>query len=874
MLYALALAPAGWVLGAVIFVLQPYGSPGWMVDTLLSALTVSAGTWMLRRSSYCRLKMTELALAAEWREQVSFLHVLEDAAHKGVLRPSGRACWVFHDRALREALAAKAAAASPARKGKHARRPARTGQAVMRAASGQYIETKVDERLTVARDRHAANRERQPEARKRGDAWARERASAWEQRVSAATAERAEAGKPASVRVLLHTLLSQKGGPRVVLDVSVGASAAFVTWIALAHSSFLLGSRPITEASAGQQAGDVIGLLLLILPGLPIGFVVLLGFLAGVDQLIGWSLLRQRRAGWMGSAGMWAGCGLLAGTVTGVSVLRHGIAAAGVAVLPGMAVAAAGGQACVLARRWFPGKRPVAGRAAGARRPPRWRATRWVPDALVVVTGYGAVLLLIDRSLPAAQAFTALLFPAMVRLCVVAWRVMTVSRRARVRAGADIAFAVSLGTAIVLLLVWLANILNMPPAELAVLHGTADDAGEVIDLPWWVWASVFAVLAGVSLAFARWPGGLTGAIRWFKRLRVVPSVSVTSRMLTGLHIGLLVTALVGLASPVAVAPALRARLAARYTVTLADDLRARGELAAYQEIRREFAHLAPARVSALAALVEQIDAVSKPSGRDRDVTPTETDLARRLGQLQGLTLTDGGGADQTPGLVPASPSADAAAVAQQAGIGAPLRDASDLAERAGEARRLQADEDETAEQVDQAAELAAKAVATALGIPDLGRNEIIQIAREYLSGLVEDSPLTKVFTTWARKLVKNSRNPDAAADGGTTPDGADHGRDQAPPRIDVETVVPDPAKLEVFAETAANQATASMPPSDASAEHQDIQTFLKGNPVTASVDLINQVRYLQEGTGPCEGCAPPDVSGNQHDHIYENHDEP
>lgn len=46
--------------------------------------------------------------------------------------------------------------------------------------------------------------------------------------------------------------------------------------------------------------------------------------------------------------------------------------------------------------------------------------------------------------------------------------------------------------------------------------------------------------------------------------------------------------LVGLAAPAAVEPALRARLADRYTETLTDDLRAHGELAAYRQTQRAF----------------------------------------------------------------------------------------------------------------------------------------------------------------------------------------------------------------------------------------------------------------------------------------------
>ena len=99
-LYGLACAPVGVVLGGIMF-LPAYGSPGWLVGTLLSALSLSAGIWVVVGSSYSLLKLTELALAAKWRERIDFLHVLEEAEHNKVLRrtPGG---YVFRDSVLRE----------------------------------------------------------------------------------------------------------------------------------------------------------------------------------------------------------------------------------------------------------------------------------------------------------------------------------------------------------------------------------------------------------------------------------------------------------------------------------------------------------------------------------------------------------------------------------------------------------------------------------------------------------------------------------------------------------------------------------------------------------------------------------------------------
>jgi hypothetical protein len=135
---------------------------------------------------------------------------------------------------------------------------------------------------------------------------------------------------------------------------------------------------------------------------------------------------------------------------------------------------------------------------------------------------------------------------------------MNDSDRLTVRAAADIAVSLTLGTTFILLLIWLANMLHVPPAEVTLLRGALSLAGVAIDLPWWAWSGLYLLLAGASLAFAIWPGRLAKTIRSFARLRVVPAAEVTRRELTALHIGLLVVVLIGVAAPAVVEPGLRA----------------------------------------------------------------------------------------------------------------------------------------------------------------------------------------------------------------------------------------------------------------------------------------------------------------------------
>ena len=355
----------------------------------------------------------------------------------------------------------------------------------------------------------------------------------------------------------------------------------------------------------------------------PAAFVLLTVVVRGTR----WSLWRTGRMSSRTRVGAAAALVCVAGLVVwllGPAVVRHGIAVMAVTLMPAVLVAGVGGWACVMVHRRWQASR-------------HW-AARHAADALLIAVTGTAILLLYQRDLVGAQGAAGLLFPVAVWFSIRGWRAMNDADRFAVRAAADIAVSLMLGGSLVLLLVWLANLLHMPAAEVAVLRGVLGRAGAVIDLPWWTWAAVYLVLAGVSLAFAVWPGKLAKIIDWFTRLRVVPSVEVTRRGLAAVHIGLLVIVLIGLAGPAATAPVLRARLAARYTETLTDTLRARGELAAYQAIIREFSLTRQPLLTPLADLVAQIDAISKPSDGQHNATSTELDLARRIGELQAVTL--------------------------------------------------------------------------------------------------------------------------------------------------------------------------------------------------------------------------------------------
>jgi hypothetical protein len=536
----------------------------------------------------------------------------------------------------------------------------------------------------------------------------------------------------------------------------------------------------------------------------PAAFVVLTVVVGGTR----WSLWRTARMSSRTRVAVPAALACVAGLIVGLlgpAMVGHGIAVTAVALMPAVLVAAVGGWACVLVHR-------------------RWQASRHWPvrhaaDPLLMAVTGTAILLLFHRDLVSAQAAAGLLFPVAAWLSIRGWRALNGAGRFALRAAADIAVSLMLGGCLVLLLVWLANLLHMPAAEVAVLRAVLRSAGAALDLPWWTWAALYLVLAGVSLASAVWPAKLATVVGWFTRLRVVPSAQVTRRVLTAVHVGLLVAVLIGLAAPAATAPALRARLAARYTETLADTLRARGELAAYQAIAREASQARPALLAPLADLVAQIDAIGAPSPGQHDATGTELDLAQRIGELQAVTL-----ARRPPGVAQAE-----AAVTRQDLFSSPAsageEDKSlgelDAAEQKGEASE---------KLVDQAAELAATAVAQVLQVPGLGHTEVVQVISEYLSGLIENSPLRDVFAAWAGRITGWSQPPPAA-----------------------ELVIPDPGRLKDVAVTALTGELAKTPVTDRAAAER----LLGETGIVAAVDIANQIRYLQEDSGPCDGCAQP-----------------
>ena len=124
-------------------------------------------------------------------------------------------------------------------------------------------------------------------------------------------------------------------------------------------------------------------------------------------------------------------------------------------------------------------------------------------------------------------------------------------------------------------------------------------------------------------------------------------------------------------------------------------------------------------------------------------------------------------------------------------------------------------------------------MASTVQVPGAEHNEVLQIVKEYLSGLVESGPIRETFLAWARHLPDGSR-----------------------PATD-EVVVPDPVRLEMAATAAMLKTLSTYPITDLWASK------LNESPVDTAVDLANRTRYADEGTGPCAGCPRPVRPGEE-----------
>jgi hypothetical protein len=219
----------------------------------------------------------------------------------------------------------------------------------------------------------------------------------------------------------------------------------------------------------------------------------------------------------------------------------------------------------------------------GARR--RWQ--RRAAYVLLAQAAVAIVVILGVRDGLAAEAMVGLLFPVALWVAVRMWRVMTTCSLIAVAVD-DIAVSIMLGLPLMALLVWLpdrldcrdiellADALHIPPAGVATVRETLRMASKYAELPQRWWIGLYVLLVGVSVLFAVRPGLLPAVMQWFPRLQIGPSFIADHGVATAVHIGLLG----GAVAPSVVAVGVTARPLARYSETLAENLRQYRELGA------------------------------------------------------------------------------------------------------------------------------------------------------------------------------------------------------------------------------------------------------------------------------------------------------
>jgi hypothetical protein len=580
------------------------------------------------------------------------------------------------------------------------------------------------------------------------------------------------------------------------MDLGLGTGIAFYLW-----------KLPLLIHPWGGIAGSVFAFVITVWAAgvLAFGFFVIV-FEAG-EPAYRWTVRKIRRLpGGQRLALTLAAAVAAVAAVAIIAVAGTALGSAGGYVLPAVFVAGCGLWLCVLGSRIVRKSRPL------------W--LKLLPDVIGAATTVGALLPLADHNLVTTEPATGFLFPVALWGSVKVWLSMKGSDRVAVRAGADITFSLLFGAELVLFLVWLANLIGMPRPEVATLRAVLDHAGAVVDLPWWDWTVLYVLLAAASLAFVLRPARTAAVRRWFGRLRVVPGANAVRRVLSGVHIGLLAIVLVGLTTPAALLPTLQRQLVSAYTVALQRQFDAAGEVAAYRQISRELGGgTAPPTFAEVFTEIHD----QNPPPQGGDATSTEDEVARRVGALQAATLN----------LRGAQALADAEAIAaRRAGLDAPVRGESDLADRLGEVAAQDQNGDVAQSGANEAGELAASAVASTISIANVGGNEILQIVREYLSGLVEDSGIKDAFAAWVERLPGAKAPPGAKA-----------------------MASPDPGKLEQAAyEEVASEFAAAGDESEFRS-NQAVIAALSESPLAAAGNLAGQA--VQDGGASCAACTPP-----------------
>ncbi|MFL6111215.1 MAG: hypothetical protein ACJ786_07675 [Catenulispora sp.] len=567
----------------------------------------------------------------------------------------------------------------------------------------------------------------------------------------------------------------------------------------------------VSMSAAGWSALGLIPLM--VIPGFVV-LILALPVLSGMGSAARWSLanvaITSRRAR---AAVALAAIGI--GVLLAVECSRPSIVLL-TAVLPAVCAASCALWLTVL--------------AVGRRRRSRHIVWRLAPD-LGVVTGTAITsAALLRRDVVTATPAAGLLFPIAVWLCIKAWRGLQRSDRLLRKAGADIVLAVLLGGVLVLFLVWLANVLDISKAEFASWRSTFVEVDSRADRPWWNWAAIFTVLSALTFAFAAAPNRMAAVRRHSDRWKIAPGARVVERVLKVTHIALMAVVLSAVAVPHTVAPIHNRQLAAAYTLALQREADIEQDLAAFREVMADAA--AGQRFTVLRAMFLKVHELDPPGPGHHRATATEQQVAHRLGH------------DQAEAAARSLNLPTAADPRSPVDTTAPVSNSPEQRVEAAEA--AERNENDREKQAESAAEFASAALAQSLSIPDVGGSEVVDIVREYLSGLVEDGRIKDVLARRFSRL--------AARSVGTSDQDL---LDPVPENLDQAAI--DDLSGEFIADGYADPI--------AGFGHADpaLEAARAKPPLDAAVDHANHARFVHDGGhGPCAGCTRPKTLSEEH----------
>jgi hypothetical protein len=370
----------------------------------------------------------------------------------------------------------------------------------------------------------------------------------------------------------------------------------------------------------------------------------------------------------------------------------------------------------------------------------------------------------------------------------------------------------------------------MSPGEVSALRDVLRTVGTLADVPWWWVTAFYAVLAVTNLAFALWPRITAPISRLLRQLHMVPVTNASRRLLSGVHIGLLLVAFIGITGTSVLAPVLRGQLVARYSLAVQQEQTAIGERVAYTEVAQRFATPAstPVPQGALTPVFEKIHLLGT---QDPAHAPRlERDLAARTGRLQARSLVS----SPTP---PPVSTTEAETLRQ---FHRPIRDSGDFVNRLDLLTFQQQRASEAGQYVRRAADLAVNAVASALQLPQILGQEATEIVKEYLGGLIENSPLATVLAAWAQHFPGYPAPPDPE-----------------------QLIVPDLTGLEKAANTQLTEELAQAGVVNPAVPDPAREAALKEAPADAVVDLLNQQLDLENTNTACGGCASSFTTGQE-----------